>query len=121
MNNINPFYGNPSDWASFFQLFTALIIDNASLVNVQRFIYLKSFLRDEPLQLVHKLAVTNENFPTAVEILRKRYENQISVINAHFSALLETQPMNKCNASTLRTFLTNCKKQLGSLKNLNYP
>lgn len=119
--NINPFHGNPSDWASFFQLFTALIIDNASLVNVQRFIYLKSFLRDEPLQLVDKLAVTNENFPTAVEILRKRYENQISVINAHFSALLETQPMTKCNASTLRTFLTNCKKQLSSLKNLNYP
>lgn len=118
--NINPFKGDTAEWTSFFQLFYALILDNSHLSKIQKFIYLKSFLRNEPLKLIESLAVTNENFDVAIEILRNRYENKISVINAHFVSLLEVSPLTKCNAQTLREFVTNCSKNLLALKNLHY-
>lgn len=118
--NIKSFKGDTAEWNSFFQIFSALIINNHTLTDIQKFIYLKSFLRDEALNLVDSLQVTNENFPTALEILRRRYENKLSVINSHFNSLLDVEPMTKCNASALREFVTSCRRSLTSLKNLNY-
>jgi hypothetical protein len=118
--NIQPFKGSSTEWASFLQIFDALIIKNDLLSDVQRFIYLKSFLRDEPLKLIDSLNVTNENFNTALDILKSRYENKISVVNSHLVSLLEIPSLTKCNASTLREFLTNCKRNLNSLYNLKY-
>lgn len=117
---IKPFSGELSDWATFIQLFDALITDNPTLTNIQRFIYLKSFLRDEPLKIIESLAATNANFNVAIELLKKRYENKLSVINAHFIALLEVNPVVKCNASNLRDFATSLRKNLDQIKKLNY-
>lgn len=119
--NIKPFKGDTAEWTPFIQIFTALIVNNPSLTDIQKFIYLKSFLRDEALNLIDSLQVTNENFNTALEIVRRRYENKLSVINAHFNTLLDVEPMSKCNDSALKEFVTvGCRRSLTSLENLNY-
>ena len=116
--HIKVFKGDILEWTSFYQLFTALVGNNPALCDVQKFMYLKSFLKDEPLKLIDTLAVTNENFATATNILKNRYENKIALINNHLATLLETPTLTKSNMQNLREFTTSCKRNLKSLENL---
>ena len=70
---IKPFNGDLLEYKPFIQLFEAVIINNTTLSDVQKFMYLKSFLRDEPLKLIGNLQVTNQNFEIAVNILADRH------------------------------------------------
>ena len=117
---IKPFRGDLLEYKSFIQLFEAVIINNHTLSDVQKFMYLKSFLRDEPLKLIDNLQVINQNFETALNILADRYNNKISVINAHFKALFDPPHLTKNQNSNLPEFISNNKKLLESLKNLGY-
>lgn len=48
---INPFTGKFEGWNTFVQLFDTLIFNESSLTAIERFVYLKSFLRDKPLKM----------------------------------------------------------------------
>lgn len=74
------FCGNISEWESFYQLFSALIFNDTTLTDIQKFIYLKSFLKGEPLKLIEALTLTHDNFKTALDILVERYQNQFVII-----------------------------------------
>ncbi|XP_072400311.1 uncharacterized protein [Diabrotica undecimpunctata] len=115
------FSGNYDKWISFYQLFTSLIIDNPSLTNIQRFIYLKSSLKNEALALIDSLELTHENFTIALDLLEKRYSNNLNIINAHLKSILDYPTLTKVNAQTLRDFVTTIRKHIQSLKNLNIP
>ncbi|XP_066157667.1 uncharacterized protein [Euwallacea fornicatus] len=116
--NIPQFSGIISDWESFFQLFSALIIDNIGLSNIQKFIYLKTFLKGEPLKLIEALTLTHDNFQIALDILANRYQNQFAIINSLVNSLIDLPNLPKCTAITLRDFITCCTRSLESLKNL---
>lgn len=64
--------------------------------------------------------LTDNNFQVAIDLLKNRYENKLSVINAHFLALLNINPIVKCTAESLREFAINLRKNLNVVKNLNY-
>lgn len=115
---IAPFHGNLAEWQSFFEMFTAVIIDNANLSDIQRFLYLKSYLRGEPLKLVDSLQVTNDNFKIALDILKKRFENTNCIVNSYIGFLLDLPNITKCDRRSLREFVTDCRRNLESLKNL---
>lgn len=117
--HLTPFDGQISNWKSFFELFTALIIDNSCLTDIQRFFYLKSALKGEALKLVDSLDITNDNFQIAVDILKKRFENQICVVNSYFNKLLEISPITKCTSAALRDFVATLKKNYEALKKLD--
>ena len=117
--HIQTFTGEISEWTSFYQLFSALIDDNPSLGEVQKFMYLKSFLKNEPLKLIDTLAVTNQNYASAIDILKNRYENKTTIINTHLMNLLDIPSISKGTSQSLRDFVTNCKRNVESLKNLN--
>lgn len=118
--DINIFNGKISDWHSFSQLFKALIIDDKSLSDVQRFMYLKSYLRNEPLSLIEDLPIDDSSFSIAMDVLKERYESQTSVLNAHFKALFDLQPVSKGSVNQLREFVTSVSKSWKALKHLNY-
>ncbi|KAJ8974050.1 hypothetical protein NQ317_016288 [Molorchus minor] len=101
---IPTFTGKISDWTSFNELFSALIINNDRLTDVQRFMYLKGYLSDEPLKLISNLQLTNDNFAAALKILEDRYSNKIAIINTHIKDLLEIPSLTKINSQTLRDF-----------------
>ncbi|XP_072401584.1 uncharacterized protein [Diabrotica undecimpunctata] len=115
------FSGNFADWNAFYQLFETLIINNVELNNVQKFIYLKSFLKNEPLHLIENIEVVEENFRIAVDTLKNRYENKSRVISLHIQKLLKAPSLAKSNAKSLREFLTLCKQTLLALKNMSVP
>ncbi|KAJ8976397.1 hypothetical protein NQ317_003947 [Molorchus minor] len=113
--SIPSFGGKLEEWKSFIDLFNALIDNNSQLTNVQKFVYLKSALSNEPLNLIDKLQLTNENYTVALNILNERYDNKLVIINNHIRNLLEVPPVNR----NLREFITHTKQHLNSLESLN--
>lgn len=116
---ISPFNGNFLEWRAFFELFDNLIIKNCNLTDVQRFVYLKSYLRNEPLELVDSLRLTSDNFQIAIQTLQDRYEDEYRIINTHIKHLLEVPPLVKSSAADTRKFTTQAKQCIQSLENLN--
>lgn len=119
--NIPVFSGNITEWESFYQLFAALIINNATISDIQKFMYLKSYLKGEPLHLIEPVNLTHDNFKVALNILIDRYQNQFAIINLLINNLVDLPNLIKCTASSLREFITCCKRSTESLKNLNCP
>lgn len=117
---IQVFSGDVTEFESFLQLFDALIIKNPQLSDIQKFIYLKSYLKGEPLQLIDSLKITNENFDIALKTLKCRYENKIIIVNSYLAALLDIPNINKCKSGSLRELATTIQKNIQSLKNLNF-
>lgn len=118
---IPTFTGEFSKWVPFHQLFTSLIINNNSLTQIEKLIYLKSSLRGEPLSLIDSLQLINENFDIAITILEHRYNNDLSIINSHLNSILDTPVLVKSTTQSLREFITSIKQNVDSLKNLNAP
>ena len=119
--NIPQFNGDITKWNAFYQLFETLIIDNQSLTSIQKLIYLKSYLKDEPLHLIETLQLTIDNFQIAVDTLKQRYDNQLSIIFAHIKNLVDIPTLTKVNAHTLREFIVCIKQNVDSLKNQQIP
>lgn len=118
---ITPFSGKTDQWKTFYSLFNATINNNNQLDNVQRFYYLKSFLRDEPLNLINELELTDGNYIKAVDILKKRYDNKLVNVNHHIKMLLDIPSVIKGNAVNLREFVTNVKQHINALESLSLP
>ena len=106
---IPSFTGKYEDWKSFIDLFTALIDSNAQLANVQKFVYLKSTLKNEPFNLISKLKITNENYTVALNMLKERYDNKLVIINNHIKNLLDAPPIGSCNAVKFTRISNKCK------------
>ncbi|KAJ8959564.1 hypothetical protein NQ317_009215 [Molorchus minor] len=87
----------------------------------QKFIYLKTHLAGEPLTEVREMLVTDDNYKTALDLLKKRYSNKLVIINSHLKALIETPNVTKGDASNLRRFLSHIKQHINSLKSLEVP
>lgn len=66
------FSGEMSKWTAFYDLFTSLIVNNNSLSDVEKLMYLKTALKGEALTLIDSLELTNENFAIGLNILRGR-------------------------------------------------
>lgn len=111
--------GKYEDWNSFIDLFTALIDKNLQLSKVQKFVYLKTSLEKEPLTLINNLQLTEANYDIALNLLKKRYDNNLIIINSHLKGLFDMSQMTKGDSFQMRAFLTNVKQHLDSLKALN--
>uniref|UniRef100_A0A6P7GWC3 Uncharacterized protein LOC114343709 n=1 Tax=Diabrotica virgifera virgifera TaxID=50390 RepID=A0A6P7GWC3_DIAVI len=93
---ISPFSGHITDSQSFIELFDALIVKNETLTDVQKLVYLKSYLKGESLQLIDSLPIINENFVIALNILKKRYEIKFAIINSYLQAIFYCNNISKC-------------------------
>lgn len=114
--SIPSFCGDISKWTSFIELFDALINKDSNMSNIQKFMYLKTYLKGEPLKLIEALELTNSNYEIALDILKHRYENKLSIINNHINFILDYPNLTKCTAPSLRDLITNCQRNLQALK-----
>ena len=69
------FDGDYHHWQSFNDLFTALIINNQELSDIQRLHYLQSSLRGEAKELTSDISLTESNFQVAYKLLQEHYHN----------------------------------------------
>ncbi|KAF2878905.1 hypothetical protein ILUMI_27265 [Ignelater luminosus] len=112
------FNGAYTEFTQFIDSFNALVHNNPTLSNIQRFFYLKSCLKGEPLQVISSLEVTDGNYNIALDLLRERYENKRVIVNNHVKRIVEAPSLHKQNANGLRRLLDEFLTNTRALKNL---
>ena len=80
---LSKFDGNIINWRGFWDQFLITIHENDSLVDIDKFTYLKLFLSDSALQSI----LNATNYKKTIEILHERYGNKQVLISAHMQKL----------------------------------
>lgn len=62
---------------------------NAALGNAAKMHFLKTYVKGEAARLINHLASTGENYGSAYEIMKTRYENKRVLLGKHLDNLLE--------------------------------
>ncbi|VDM57366.1 unnamed protein product [Angiostrongylus costaricensis] len=76
---IPTFNGDIWDWDNFWELFI-LNVHSQRLSELQKFNYLLSSLKGEPLQSMKKFQLTRQNYTKAIEFLTNKYGNSEELI-----------------------------------------
>ena len=78
-----------------------IAINCRPLPEIHKFVYLKSCLTGEALELVKALLIVDTSYYTALTLLRHRYEDSRVLLRDHLDALLNVQPAHANNHSSL--------------------
>ena len=97
---LQTFDGKLMEWQEFWDSFESAIHNNQALSNVQKFTYLSSSLRNEPLQTVSGFAFTNANYEKAVDMLQER--QNYPIISANIVRLTRAQQQRIQSARILQ-------------------
>ncbi|KAJ0169482.1 hypothetical protein K1T71_015069 [Dendrolimus kikuchii] len=112
------FSGKYNEWQTFYDMFSSVIHQNASLPSVQKLHYLKSCLSGEPEQLIRNFSTTDANYNEAWEQLLKRYNNKKYNCNSIMQTLFSLKPIQVESATALKTLLDTTSSCLKSLNNI---
>lgn len=102
--NVPTFGGNDQEWASFFDIFSALIDENSALSSIEKFFYLRASLSGEALTSIQCLETTANNYTVAWKSMVERYNNKRALVQAHVKAMYDLEVMANESASKLRQF-----------------
>ncbi|XP_029169628.1 uncharacterized protein LOC114939494 [Nylanderia fulva] len=100
------FNGIPSEWLSFKDLFTSLVLNNPTLGSVEKLQYLKTSLIGSAAHLLKNTTLTANNFQKAWEALISFYENKRLLVNAALHSLLSLKRMTKESSSEMEQLYT---------------
>lgn len=112
------FDGNYDQWLNYRDTFKALIHDNATVTDIQKFYYLRSSLKDTAAEVICSLTASAENYKIAWELLTKRFNNNKLMISRHLQALIDTPVMQRESGPALRQLLDHAKRLTRSLTTL---
>ncbi|XP_049873833.1 uncharacterized protein LOC126372216 isoform X3 [Pectinophora gossypiella] len=118
---IPPFDGKYLEYKPFIELFTALVHNDSNIVDIQKFVYLRGFLKGEAFDLINNLPIQGSSYSEALTILRDRYDNSHKIVFEHISKLLDLASIPRPNVTMLRNLISVAKQHVAALKNLNEP
>lgn len=119
--DIPKFNGTPSDWLSFKDLFSSLILANPTLSSVEKLQYLKTSLVGSASHLLKNTTLTSDNFQKAWEALIAFYKNKRLLVNSALHSLLTLKRMTKESASEMEQLYTNIMQIHRTLETLKRP
>ncbi|KYM98772.1 hypothetical protein ALC62_10500 [Cyphomyrmex costatus] len=96
-----------------------MIHDDQSLTNVERMHYLCSCVKGDASNVLDHLAVTNDNFGIAWNILVSRYDNKRRLITTHLQSLFNLPSLATETSKDLRTLRDQTNKAIQALSNLD--
>jgi hypothetical protein len=99
-------------------MFKAMVHDNETLTDIQKFHYLKSSLTGEAEELVSGLAMTSSNYTIAWQRLTERYDNRRLIAACHMRRILELKQMNKESANELAELVNSLSNNISALEAL---
>ena len=107
--NIKSFGGDPLQWLTFWDSFSAAIDKNHGLSDIEKMNYLNGMLKGLPL--------TEENYKKAIELLKERFGKPQILTNAYMESLskIDAPPADTKN---LRTFYDTCEANIRGLQAL---
>ena len=83
-----------SQWLTFWDSFKSAVDQNPDLSDIDKTNYLSGLLKGEAARAISGLPLTNNNYSTAVTLLRDRFGQNQVLINAYMDALIKTQSPN---------------------------
>lgn len=118
---IPKFDGNYQKWCEFHDFFEAAVNNAPGLSNVQKLHHLKSNLKDEAFELISYLPTTDNNYSIAWDLLKKRYHNLRSIVNAHLHKLFDQPALTQENSKDIKRLLDTTNECLNAIKALDVP
>lgn len=115
------FDGNVRNWPTFYDMFRSLVHENTSLANIQKFQYLISFLRDEPLNNIRSIQTNDANYDIAFRTLVNRYQNVRLLATSYWNAINNAPFLKTSSFKDLRMLLDTFNENIAALSNLNFP
>lgn len=114
------FGGALGAWVGYKNLFDSLVHSREDLSASQKLAYLLSSLSGEARDLIRHLAVTDENYEPARELLRQRYDSVRRLADTHIAEILDLPPVTR--ATSLRASVLNpLQVSVNALKTLGLP
>ncbi|XP_063547224.1 uncharacterized protein LOC134754788 [Cydia strobilella] len=108
-------------YKSFIEMFEAVVHRDTRIPVVQKLCFLKKYLKGEPLQLIDNLPIIGASYDSALELLKKRYDNPALIISSHVNALLDIPVLHRGTALQLRDIVAKVRQHLTALQNLEQP
>ncbi|XP_070526029.1 uncharacterized protein [Cardiocondyla obscurior] len=108
-----------SDWATFRDQFTSLVLRNFSLGDFARMHYLVSSLRGTALNCISNLLITADNFRLAWSALKQRFDDKQKLISTHFGTLFGISALLKESAEDLQLLHDRVQNTISLLEQLD--
>ncbi|KAG8238279.1 hypothetical protein J437_LFUL017841, partial [Ladona fulva] len=93
--NMVEFNGYLKAWQIFYDIFEGSTHNYIEISNVEKFMYLRSCLKGEPLSLVSSLPLAGANYSVAWDSLISRHNQPSLLMNAYLEALLGLRPVER--------------------------
>ncbi|VDH99508.1 Hypothetical predicted protein [Mytilus galloprovincialis] len=106
--------GDKLKWTEFWDSFEAAVHTNQSLTKIEKLNYLKSKLFGTANSAISGLTLSHENYDVAISILKERFGNVQSVVNKHYSDLINLQSASN-QTTHLRRLYDDLERHLRSL------
>lgn len=119
--DIPKFAGDVTQWETFRDMFESLVASRADLTNVQKLHYLKANLISDASLVLSNVQVTDANYRTAWELLRKRYDNPRAIVNAHLQALVDIPSVSSQSVNEMKNLHDKTNEIYTALLNLKRP
>lgn len=116
---IKKFSGDPLTWQTFLESFECAVDQNDGLSSVQKMNYLINLVSGVAAETISGLSLSNENYTTALELLKNRFGDKQLIISSYMNKLLETETVRHVSdIKKIRKLFDQIESQVRSLKSL---
>lgn len=115
------FNGHYDQWLEFRDAFNAIIQENKTISDIQKFYYLRSSLEGDACKIIQSIKASEANYVIAWQLLKDRFENKRLIVHNHVKAIFDLPVIQKESHTELRNLFDNVTKHLRSLKALGEP
>ncbi|KAG1656302.1 Tubby [Nymphon striatum] len=121
IQDLEVFSGDPLTWQPFWDGFNQAVHAVQSIPEVNKFTYLRRFLKGEAARAIEGWATTEANYVAAISYLKKRFGDPEDQKQALWSRLLNLEPVKTFNVPAMRTLLDTARSTTRSLEALGIP
>ncbi|XP_055714360.1 uncharacterized protein LOC129808602 [Phlebotomus papatasi] len=113
------FSGKYSEWTTFKDRFTSVVINHPNLTGVQKLDYLQSALTGVAASTIKRLAVTDDNFSVAWEVLIENFERKNEIIADHVRNFFKMPQFNPSDPLAFRKIYNTLSESVMALDVMN--
>ena len=112
------FYGDVMKWSEFWELYTASVHDNPKVVDVQKFVILKSHLAGVALRAIQSIPVSADGYAEAIAVLKERFELKDVCRERLMKDLMNLQSVRSNDLQAMRSLIDHLTAHTRALNSL---
>ena len=116
------FHGEPTKWQQFFDTFKVAVHTNPDLTVMDKFTYLRGYLKGPAEKCIEGLPMTEANYDVALNLLQERFANPQRIAAAHMSKLVKIEKITASrNVVELRSLYDHVESHMRALETVGTP